>query len=389
MSTSQPRTIALYVGSLGLGGAQRVLLWLARELQERGHRIVFITDEVGEGERNIFRLDPGIKHEFIDLSEGRESAVGKLAINFARVRKLRAILRRNQADTILAMLPRACVLAVLATRGMNCRAVIAERNAPWHRREEQPWEALRRMTYRFAEKQVAQTRPIAEWLERETASRAVHIIPNAVQLPLERLGGGLNPATWLNPNARLLLAVGTKPWQKGFDLLVEAFARVASEHPEWDLAIVGLRSERQENGLSGEDIANLAAKAGLESRVHFPGHVGNMADWYDAADAFVLSSRFEGFPNVLIEALAAGKACVSFDCDTGPEEIIRDGIDGILVREMTATALASALSKVMGDPAVRAGLASEAPQVVDRYAPDAIMAKWCEVLDVTDERSAS
>nr|WP_309502602.1 glycosyltransferase family 4 protein [uncultured Roseovarius sp.] len=380
MSESESRTIALYVGSLGLGGAQRVLIWLARRLQERGHRVVFVTDGAGEEGRDVFRPDPGMAHDFIDLTQGRDSIAGKLAINVARVRRLRAILRKNEVDTVLAMLPRACVLAILATRGTKCRTVIAERNAPWRRREEQPWEALRRMVYRFADKQVAQTRGIANWLERETASRSVHVIPNAVQLPLACLGRGPDPAARSNPGKRLLLAAGTKPWQKGFDLLIEAFARVAPENPEWDLAIVGLRSDRLENGLRGRDIADIAAKAGLESRVHFPGHVGNMPDWYDAADAFVLSSRFEGFPNVLIEAMAAGKACVSYSCDTGPEEIIRDGVDGLLVREMTSDALARTLSRVMGDSTLRARLAHEAPQVADRYAPDAIMAKWCEVL---------
>ncbi|MDX1786410.1 MAG: glycosyltransferase, partial [Roseovarius sp.] len=111
-----------------------------------------------------------------------------------------------------------------------------------------------------------------------------------------------------------------------------------------------------------------------------PGHLGNMPDWYVAADLFVLSSRFEGFPNVLVEAMSAGRACVAFDCDTGPDEIIRDGIDGLLVRDLTDEALAAALDKALGDPELRSRLAEAAPGVAQRYAPSRVLAKWCEVL---------
>lgn len=377
---SSEHVVALYVGSLGLGGAQRVLTWLSKELTTCGHRVIFITDGDLSGGRGIFRPAPDVQHEIINLSEGRSSTLGKFLINFARIRKLREILRRNNVDTILAMLPRACVLAVLATRGLKCRAVIAERNAPWHRQEEQPWERLRRMVYRFSEAQVAQTSEIADWMQREAGCRAVRVIPNPVQYPIENLESGPDPAIVTNSSRRLLLAAGTKPWQKGFDLLVDSFARVSQDCPEWDLAIVGLRPDRSENGLSRNDIEQAAILAGLSSRVYLPGHVGNIADWYKASDAFVLSSRFEGFPNVLLEAMACGMPCVSFACETGPAEIIRDDVDGILVRDISSDALARALTRVMRDSDLRARLAQEAPKVVGRFAPAAILEKWCAVL---------
>lgn len=380
--TEKTRTssIALYVGSLGLGGAQRVILWLSEALLAKGYKVILITDGIGSEGRDFFHPDENVEREVVGLTQGRDGFIGKIAINSARLRALRAILQRHRVDVLLAMMPRASVLAILATRCTGCRVVISERNAPWHRREEQPWELMRRMLYRFSDAQVAQTQPIADWLRRETGSRRVAIIPNAVQPALPSAPPVVRPADVLPPGRMLLLAVGTKPYQKGFDLLIAAFARIASDRPDWDLAIPGLLPERVEEGISGQDILDTAAISGLTDRVFLPGHLGNMADWYAAADLFVLSSRFEGFPNVLVEAMGAGRACVAFACDTGPEEIIQNGIDGILVRELTVEALAGALAQMMDDAELRARLAKAATDVARRYAPSSVLDAWCRVL---------
>jgi len=374
---SGQRRIALHVGSLGLGGAQRVILWLARHLIEQGHVVVLVTDEADEV-TDFFAPPPDVVREAIGLSEGRSGVIGKALINIARVRRLRSILKRHRIDTVLAMLPRACVLATLATRGLDCRVVLAERNAPWHRVEEFPWEQLRRGVYRLASCAVGQTEPVADWLRREAGMRDVRIVPNAVQLPLARLDPALCP-----PNGgRLLLSVGTKPWQKGFDLLLEAFVRVAPRYPDWRLAIAGLSPGRAENGITAADLMARADEEGLAKRVLLPGRVGNMADWYDVADAFVLSSRFEGFPNVLIEAMSHGCASVAFDCETGPSDIVRDEIDGLLVPDGDVNALADALDRIMSDSDLRARLSEAAPAITERFDKARVAALWHDALDI-------
>jgi len=382
---TRTRAVALYVGSLGLGGAQRVMLWLAESLRTQGYKVILITDGIGLEGRNFFHPDENVEREIIGLTQAGDGFICKIVINFARFRVLRAILQRHRVDVLLAMMPRASVLAILATRGSKCRVVISERNAPWHRREEQPWELMRRMFYRFSDAQVAQTQPIADWLRLKTGSRRVAVIPNAVQPVLPSVPPLVQPDTVLPSGRKLLLAVGTKPYQKGFDLLVAAFARIAGDRPEWDLAIPGLLPERIEEGVSGQYIRDAAAASGLMDRVFLPGHVGNMADWYGASDLFVLSSRFEGFPNVLVEAMSAGRACVAFACDTGPGEIIRNGIDGILVRDLTVEALAGALAQAMDDADLRARLAAAAVDVARRYAPASVLGAWCRVLGLPEQ----
>ncbi|WP_458722315.1 glycosyltransferase family 4 protein [Shimia sp. W99] len=382
LMSSSRKCVCLFIGTLKAGGAERVTVWLASELNKRGHDVVVLTHS--EPGTDFFNLPDGVKRETVGLDEGRNSLPGKLIINIRRCLQVRRVLRRHRATAVLAMMPHESVMAVVSAFGMPLRVVVSERNAPWHRQQDKIWSALRRIVYRFSDVQVAQTQPIADWLRRETGSRSVSIIPNAVQPNLPSAPPIVCPAQIISPERKLLLAVGTKPYQKGFDLLVAAFARIADNHPEWDLAIPGLLPRRLEEGISGQDILDEAARSGLAERVVLPGHLGNMPDWYAAADLFVLSSRFEGFPNVLVEAMGAGRACVAFDCDTGPAEIIQNEIDGILVRDLTVEALAAAMSRAMNDEELRLRLAAAAPQVSERYAPGIVLDAWCRVLGLPE-----
>lgn len=374
--------ICLFIGSLKAGGAERVTLWLARELTARGHAVTLLTHH-GE-DQDFFELPDGVARAVVGLTEGRQTLLGKALINLHRCWRVRSILRRMRADVILAMMPHESVVAVVASAGSRTRVVVSERNAPWHRRQDRIWTLMRRLVYRFSDAQVAQTRPIADWLEKHTGSQRLHIVPNAVQDPLPSGTPVIAPPA--DPARKLLVASGTKPWQKGFDLLVEAFAQIAQDYPDWDLAIPGLLSEREEEGLSGQDILNRARAAGLENRVLLPGHAGNMPDWYNAADLFVLSSRFEGFPNVLVEAMSQGCACVAFDCDTGPRDILDDGGNGLLVTPLEADALAAAMARAMGDAPLRARMGAQARMVGNRFSAARIMDLWCKALEVSDWR---
>jgi glycosyltransferase involved in cell wall biosynthesis len=172
-----------------------------------------------------------------------------------------------------------------------------------------------------------------------------------------------------------LLAVGRLHADKGFDLLIQAFATLAPSHPDWDLVILG----------EGDERAALEAqvgKAGLASRISMPGRAGNVGDWYDSADLYVLTSRFEGLSNTLLESMASGLAAVSFDCDTGPREIVREGIDGVLVRPNgDVPALCKALADVMGNDGARQRMAQAATDVRDRFSATRVLQQWQELFD--------
>jgi len=171
-----------------------------------------------------------------------------------------------------------------------------------------------------------------------------------------------------------LIAVGRLADEKSFDKLLRAFASIAGRKSEWGLTILGEGDKRQE-------LENLRAELGLEGRVHFPGRVSNPFIWLRRADLFVMSSRFEGLPCALCEAMGCGLPAISFDCDSGPRDIIRDGVDGLLVPPRDVPALSRAMDRLMSDDDERARFAARAPEVMDRYNLKSIMLRWDKLFE--------
>ena len=160
--------------------------------------------------------------------------------------------------------------------------------------------------------------------------------------------------------------------QKGFDRLIPAFATVSSSRPGWRLTIWGEGPDRPALELLRDSV-------GIAHRVALPGMTDDPGTALASATLFVLSSRWEGFPTVLGEAMALGVPVVSVDCPSGPADIVRDGIDGILVAPDDAAALADGLARLMDDGAVRANLASRAPEVLERFGLAHVLALWEDV----------
>jgi glycosyltransferase involved in cell wall biosynthesis len=196
------------------------------------------------------------------------------------------------------------------------------------------------------------------------AGPPVLAIPNAVP------DGPHGPG---DPGAHKLMAAGRLARQKGFDLLLEAFATVAMKHPDWTLDIFGRGQQR-------EPLERSVVALGLGERVRMSAPTDRLGERMRDASVFVLSSRYEGFPLVLLEAMQAGLAVVSFDCPTGPAEILTDGTSGLLVPAEDVPALAAALDRVMADESLRRRLATSAPAAVHRYSPQEVGRRWDDLL---------
>lgn len=169
-----------------------------------------------------------------------------------------------------------------------------------------------------------------------------------------------------------MLAVGRLEYQKGFDLLLRAFAAsgVATSH---DLVVLGQGSLRSE-------LAALAAALGIADRVHWRGFQANPFAWMAMSKLFVLSSRWEGFGNVVAEAMAAGAPVLATDCDYGPGEIVAHGVSGWLVAPDSAEALAEGLRTMLGDDGLRRQLAERGSVEVERFALNPIVARYAALL---------
>jgi GalNAc-alpha-(1->4)-GalNAc-alpha-(1->3)-diNAcBac-PP-undecaprenol alpha-1,4-N-acetyl-D-galactosaminyltransferase len=194
------------------------------------------------------------------------------------------------------------------------------------------------------------------------------VLPNPVAIPESE-----TIQSQLYTDDRHLLAIGKLIPQKGFDLLIQAFAQVCDAHPEWTLTILGEGEMRRE-------LEGLCTELKLEDRVFMPGTIKNIDAHLRKADIFALTSRFEGFPVTLCEAMACGVPVIAADCLSGPREIIHNGIDGMLVVPENVDALAVGLDQLMSDPGKRQYFSHHAPKVLDRFGVDPIMAMWQKAL---------
>jgi glycosyltransferase involved in cell wall biosynthesis len=157
--------------------------------------------------------------------------------------------------------------------------------------------------------------------------------------------------------------------QKGFDLLIPVFHRLAGIFPGWVLVILG-------EGENRPMLEELIVSAGLQGRVLMPGRAGNISQWYEAADLYVMSSRFEGFGNTLAEAMAHGLPAVSFDCDAGPRDIIRHEVDGFLVSAGDVSLLEKSLHLLMEDGELRRRFSERAIEARERFSMERIAGMW-------------
>ena len=360
--------LLIYIHSLENGGAERVVANLANYWTSLGWAVTVVT--VAPRARDFYVLDPGVGRRCLDLTGRGGGVLAGVVRTARRARALRRVLRDVQPAVALSAMHTAHVVLALAARGLSgVRTVGSEHNFPPKAPMGPIWETLRRHAYGHLHAVVALTHECAHWLERHSHARCVPVIPNPVAWPLSQHAPQVSPAIACAPGRQILLGVGRLSEEKNFTTLITIFARLAPTHPDWDLVILG----------EGPQRAALAAQVhagALAQRVFLPGSVGNVGDWYAQASLYAMSSHFEGFPNTLVEAMAHGVPAVSFDCDTGPRDIIRHGIDGLLVASGDANGMASALDRLMRDAHARAGFAQRAVDARERFSMVKISRMW-------------
>ena len=204
---------------------------------------------------------------------------------------------------------------------------------------------------------VALTKEDASYWKQYTTKIAV--IPNMLTI---------TPKKVRDYNIKRVIAIGRFSHQKGFDLLLEAWYIINKSISDWHLYIYGNENR--------EPYQRIVDKYQMNHNTHLMGATKDIVEEISKSSLFVMSSRFEGFPLVLGEAMSCGLPCVSFDCPYGPRDIITDGEDGILVENGNIDALARALEKLMEDVTLRKSMGEKAINNVSRYDRDTIMKQW-------------
>lgn len=356
----------IVIHSLGGGGAERVAVEMCDFWLSQGCRVTLVTQSTPD--TDAYPVPEGVDRRALGLAGESTGRLSAMVSNLRRVWALRRLIRELRPHVVLGMMTTASVLAIMAARRLPTRVIATEHTHPPSQALASMWEKLRRRMYPRAHAVVTLTSGTASWLEQHVPGCKVAVIPNAVRWPMESGEPMLAPPP--REGRMRVLAVGRLHPHKGFDVLLRAFAQLVEYFPEWDLVILG---EGDERGTLQRQID----ESNLSGRVSMPGRVGNLSDWYEQSDLYVLSSRVEGLSNTLIEAMASGLPVVAFDCETGPREIIRHDIDGVLVQQVEDDeALAAHMADLMARPERRNALARRAIDVRDRFSTARVMSMW-------------
>ena len=435
-----PRTyrIALVIYTMGdkekkqAGGAERVMAIIANEFTRRGHDVHLLT-LVSKAVRPFYALDPRITLHPLGLASESPNPIAGIQANIRRVKGLRKALEQVAPDIVIAFTNAVGVLSILATKradtltnrllpgahtlidmirgthprrprpiGPSRRAatsppvVVCEHIHP-SQMISRAWAIVRRGVYPLADALVVLNEDCLDYMRSHFDENVINrtlIIPNPALDPPRRHGNAPpldtpesarepkadpNGTPGTPPRCKTIVGLGRLVPQKGFDRLIQAFARIASKHPDWRLVIWGEGPERPR-------LEALRAECGLENRVELPGTTDDAFGTLRRSDLFVLSSRYEGFPMALVEALACGLPVISYACETGPEALIgRDtndeGYCGVLIPHegddaQNIRALARAMDKLLDDEETRKRLSARAPQIIERFSLDKVMLLW-------------
>lgn len=399
--TRTRRRIAVLMPDLGGGGVQKMTLSLAAALSERGHELEIVVYQLaGELEAMV---PPQLKVRHLSPTsrlEGRALALAadprawprllrpvllarKPAPTLVYLKALAGYLREERPDALLAAAPHQNLEAVWARRlaGVPTKVLISERTVPsqilptspmWRNRFLPP---LMRRAYQQADVIVSVSEALGDDLAAVTGiprGRITAIYNPVVGPELEALAAEPVDHPWFQPGQPpVILGMGRLSEQKDFPTLIRAFAAVRAERPA-RLVIFGAAKDPAKTEHRRVELAALAGRLGVAADFAAPGFAANPFAYMARAGLFVLSSRYEGLPGVLIQAMATGCPVVSTDCPSGPMEILEGGRWGPLVPVGDAAAIAGAMITVLDDPPPRAALTERAndfsvTRAVQRY----------------------
>ena len=402
---TKKKRVALVVAHLGPGGAQRVVATAANALADRGIDVHVVT--ILEGPPDAYNLDARVKRHrrgLVQSSTIPNRAVEKLShtsslpfmhpkekggdprgvvqlINFLkrplavvkfgmglhqRARWLRQIIRQIAPDAVLSFLTQTNILTILATWDMGLRIVVSERNDPRLQKHRRRVVLMRKFFYPWAGVVTANSHGAVTELSKFVPKHKLAFLPNPLRPSLNAA-----PITFAGPT---FVTVTRLVEQKGVDVLIKATAQAFETLAGWRLAIVGdgpLRGELQE----------LAKKLGISARIDWFGHVSDPSPHLAASRFFVLTSRFEGSPNALLEAMACGLPAIVSDASPGPLELIGDEEAGLIVPVEDVDATSLALVRLATDAALQAKLGKAAQDRTRVHHLPNAMQVWLKVLD--------
>ncbi len=360
----KPLRVMIVVYCLRGGGAERVASYLANSLAERNHHVSVVTEQGSETDQYPLRND--VERNVIGTRSGGGN-IRKAMRMFGKILTLRRLIVKNKPDVVVSLMTRSNNIAISASIGLNCKTVICERNDPRHNNERSGDASFRKYLYPKADLIIAQTELMAKVVREDFR------IKNAVVIPNPSI---IDEKTTAEPGLILgndfILGMGRLAPQKGFDVLIRAYARTQARKT-MRLVLAGQGGHRTW-------YASIAHEEGVTDRVDFVGHLDEPFPVLKSCRMFVLSSRWEGFPNVLLEAMSFGRPVISTRLPSGAHDMIEDGVNGLLVPVGDHDALAAAIDRYALDREAAELIGARAPAAIERFRSPVVMQLWEDTL---------
>lgn len=350
--------LLFYIHAIDGGGAERVLCTLANRFVNNGHNVIIATNT---HKPIVYSIDEKVTlQKLFEFPPANKSIISKFA-NAIRLRfKIREIAIDYKPDIIVAFMAGMGCRVIFSTFALGIPVIVSE-HTNINRNLGSVLEIKKSIFYPFASCITVLTRhDYRLWKKR---FKNVVYMPNPIKL---------NENTLASERKKTVLAVGrVDQWYiKGFDNLIRCWAILCHKFPEWNLKIAGAYQD---------DTLRMLSKLIKDTdcqNVYFLGFCQNIKKIMGESEIFCLSSRVEGLPMALIEAMNAGCCCVSFDVQTGPSEIIQNGYSGLIVRNQDNEDLIEKLSTVMSNEQYRHKLSSNAKASIIKYSEDRIVNRW-------------
>jgi len=327
------------------GGTERVGSMLANGLDAAGYDVVL--GSLNNGDKPFFELNESITVRSLARSTGR--AIYRMPNNIYNIRQ---VLVEENIDTLIVVETMLVLFTLPAAAGLSINHICWEHFNFKSDLGKKGRRVARQLAARYCDTVVTLTDRDRQYWQEGTRGRAkIVTISNPCPFPVQ--------TDYKLPNNKTVLAVGRLSYQKGFDLLLESWQIVTQSMPEWTLVIVG-------DGEDKESLTQFIKNNQLTDTVQLIGRTDNVVQYYKQADIYCLSSQYEGFPMVLLETLAFGIPVVSFDCDTGPAEILED-TGSILVPQNDTDSLALSLIELMNDDKQRKTISTKSKEKAEIY----------------------
>ncbi len=350
-------SILFVINYLDLGGAGKMLKYVANLCASSFGKVTVLTTD--EQERST-GLNSSVRH----ISLGYNPEKG-MAWRMMQTRKLRRAIKEFAPDIVCPFVSDVCFISKLASYGLDAIFVSAERGDPFTKNR--IWDMMMKWTYSQSDYCFFQL-PQARDYYGEKVREKSFVIPNVFVQE-----DGITP--YHGERKKTIVSAGRFVAEKRYETLISAFAQVHNTHPEYKMIIYG-------EGPYLAQYKQQAESLGIAGLIEYPGYVKGVARTIREDGIFVLSSRYEGIPNSLIEALSVGIPCVSTDCTPGgPRFLTKDGKNGLLVPVDDVDAMATAINAIIEDEELAKRLSATGPSIIEELSDDTISKKWLDAFE--------